>query len=170
MSVVVPILLLLLLFYAVLRRVDVFSAFVNGAAESLPLLAKILPSLAAMLMAITVFRDSGALDWLVQVCAPFFTRIGVDARLLPLILLRPLSGSAAMAVLSELFQQYGADSYLGCTASVLLGASETIFYTLALYFGSVGVKKTRFAVPVALLATLVSVVAGLLFSRLFFGG
>jgi Uncharacterized membrane protein len=88
---------------------------------------------------------------------------------LPLLLARPFSGSAAVAALTDLFAEYGPDSRVGMTASVLLGSSETIFYSLALYFGSVGVKKTRFAVPVALAAMLTSVVTGLLFSSLFFG-
>lgn len=166
---VVPIAILLLLFFAVLRRVRVFSAFLSGAEEALPLLKRLLPCLTAMLVAISVLRDSGALEWLTERLAPLFDRLGVDPRLLPLILLRPLSGSAAIAVLSDLFAQYGPDSTVGLAASVLLGASETILYTLALYFGSVGIRKTRFAVPLALIATLVSVVTGLWFSRLFFG-
>lgn len=168
MSYILPIGIALLLLYALFRRINVFSAFANGAAESLPLLVKILPHLATMLIAIRVFRDSGALDWLVQKLSPILSHIGVDARLVPLILLRPLSGSAALAVLSDLFQTEGPDSFVGYTASVLLGASETIFYTLALYFGSIGVKKTRFTLPVALIATLVSVVTGILFSHWFY--
>lgn len=168
MSYVLPICIAVLLLYALVKRVNVFQAFIDGASESLPLLLQILPSLAAMLVAIRVFRDSGCLDRLVSVCSPLLGRIGVDAELLPLILLRPLSGSAALAVLSDLFETHGPDSYLGYTASVLLGASETIFYTLALYFGSVGIRRTRFTLPVALIATLVSVITGLLFARLLY--
>ena len=169
MSVVVPVAVVLLLGYALLKRVRVFSAFTDGAAKAFPLLGRVIPCLAAMLAAITVLRDSGALDALIRFLSPVCGALGVDARLLPLILLRPLSGSAAIAVLSDLFTQYGPDSAIGLTASVLLGASETLLYTLALYFGAVGVRKTRFTVPLALLATLTSVVMGLLFSRLFFG-
>ena len=168
MSYVLPICITVLLLYALVRRVNVFQAFIDGAAESLPLLLQILPSLAAMLVAIRVFRDSGCLSFLVSVCSPMLNAVGVDAELPPLILLRPLSGSAALAVLSDLFSAHGPDSFLGYTASVLLGASETIFYTLALYYGSIGVRRTRFTVPVALLATLVSVVTGILFSRLLY--
>ncbi|MBR0426178.1 MAG: spore maturation protein [Clostridia bacterium] len=169
MSAIVPIGIVLLLLYAVLCRVRIFSAFLEGAERALLLLKKLIPCLAGMLVAITVFRDSGALDALTRILRPVTDALGVDARLLPLILMRPLSGSAAIAVLSDLFTEYGPDSVVGKTGSVLLGASETLLYSLALYFGSVGIRKTRFAVPLALFASIVSVVAGLVFSRLFFG-
>ncbi len=164
----VAILILLLLLYAAIRRVNVFDAFREGAAQAFPLLKTILPTLALFSAAMSLFRASGAADALASVLAPFFSFLGVDPSLVPLILVRPFSGSAAVAALSDVFTQYGPDSYTGLTASVLLGSSETIFYTVALYFGSVGIKKTRFTVPVALAAMLTSVVTGLLFSSLFF--
>lgn len=169
MSAVVPIGIVLLLCYAALCRVRIFSAFLSGAEQALPMLKRLLPCLAGMLAAIAVLRDSGILEWITAQLEPLLGSVGVDARLVPLLLVRPLSGSAAVAVLADLFTRYGADSTVGCTASVLLGASETLFYALALYFGSVGIRKTRFTVPLALIATLVSIAAGLLFSRLFFG-
>jgi spore maturation protein B len=163
------ILILLLLLYAAVRRVDVFSAFRDGAAQAIPLLLSILPTLALFSAAMTLFRESGAFDRLTSFLSPALDLLGVDPALVPLLAVRPFSGSAAIAALSDVFTQYGPDSRAGFTASVLLGSSETIFYTLALYFGSVGIKKTRFAVPVALAAMLTSVVTGLLFSSLFFG-
>ncbi len=165
---IVPVAILLVIVVSLFRRVGVFDAFVEGAADSLPLLAKILPSLAAMLVAVTVFRDSGALGFVIRLIAPVTTAIGVDAELLPLILLRPLSGSAAIAIANDLMTAHGADSFLGYTAAVLVGASETIFYTVALYFGAIGIKKTRWTLPTALLCTLVAAVTGVLFSRLFY--
>lgn len=163
------ILILILLLSAALKRVDVFGAFRKGASEALPLAAKLLPTLAVFLTALRLFRESGAESWLCDRLSPLLMRIGVDARLVPLLIVRPVSGSAAIGVLADLFSQYGPDSRIGLTASVLLGSSETVFYTLALYFGAVRVRKTRFAVPVALAALLVSIVTGLLFSSLFFG-
>ena len=165
----VAILILLLLLYAAIRRVNVFDAFREGASQAIPLLKNILPTLALFSAAMSLFRASGASAALERLLSPVFRSLGVDAPLVPLILVRPFSGGAAVAVLSDLFSQYGPDSRVGLTASVLLGSSETIFYTLALYFGSVGIKKTRFTVPVALAAMLTSVVTGLLFSSLFFG-
>ncbi len=166
----IAILILLLLLFAAFRRVNVFDAFREGAAQAIPLLRSILPTLALFSAALTLFRASGASAAFGRVLSPVFSALGVETPLVPLILVRPFSGSAAVAVLSDLFSQYGPDSRVGLTASVLLGSSETIFYTLALYFGSVGIKKTRFTVPVALAAMLTSAVTGLLFSSLFFGG
>ena len=165
----VAILILALLIYAAVRRVNVFEAFREGAAGALPLMKTVLPTLAVFSAAISLFRASGAADALNAVLSPVLSRLGVDAALVPLLLVRPFSGGAAVAALTDVFRTYGPDSFVGRAASVLLGSSETIFYTLALYFGSVGIKKTRFTVPVALAAMLTSVVFGLLFSHLFFG-
>ena len=146
--------------FALTRRVNVFSAFIKGAADALPLLRTLLPTLAAFTMALRLFRDSGAQAMLETLLSPVLSKIGVDVRLMPLLIVRPFSGSAANAALLDLFRQYGPDSTVGLTASVLLGSSETVFYT---------VKKTRFAVPAALAALCASVVSGLLFSSVFFG-
>ena len=163
------ILILLLLAFAALRRVDVFSALRQGAGDALKLIVTVLPTMAVFLAALRLFRDSGMEDRLIAWLSPVLSRIGVDARLVPLLLVRPVSGSAATGALSDLLTRYGPDSRIGLTASVLLGSSETILYTLSLYFGAVGIRKTRFAVPVALAAIGTSVVTGLLFSSIFFG-
>ena len=165
----IAILILLLLIYAAFRRVNVFEAFRKGAAQAIPLLKTVLPTLAVFSAAMTLFRASGASGALESFLSPALGALGVDAALVPLLLVRPFSGSAALAAVTDIFTQYGPDSRIGLTASVLLGSSETVFYTLALYFGSVGIKKTRFAVPAALLALLTAVVSGLFFSSLFFG-
>ena len=165
----VAVLILLLLLFAAFRRVNVFETFREGAAQALPLLKSILPTLAVFSAATALFRQSGAFDLLSSFLSPVTNTLGVDPALLPLLCVRPFSGSAALAALTDIFTQYGPDSRAGLTASVLLGSSETIFYTLALYFGSVGIKKTRFAVPAALAALLTSIVTGLLLSSLFFG-
>ena len=164
----IAILILLLLVYAAFRRVNIFDAFREGAAQAIPLVKAILPTLAVFSAAMALFRASGAFDLLSSFLSPAFRKLGVDPALVPLLLVRPFSGSAALGALTDVFKEYGPDSQAGLTASVLLGSSETIFYTLALYFGSVGIRKTRFAVPAALLALLTSVVTGLLFSSLFF--
>lgn len=163
------ILILVLLLFAAIRGVDVFGAFRQGAADALPLLKTLLPTMAVFFAAMRLFSESGAQDALVSLLSPVLSRIGIDARLVPLILVRPVSGSAATGALSDLFLRYGPDSQLGKTASVLHGSSETVFYTLALYFGAAGVRKTRWAVPVALVSLAVSVVTGLLLSSVFFG-
>ncbi|MCL2696093.1 MAG: spore maturation protein [Clostridiales bacterium] len=163
-----PLLILAVIGLAAVLRVDVFSTFVEGAGNALPLLKKLIPVMASIMLAIAVFRDSGALGFLTNFLAPAVEPLGLDARLLPLLLVRPFSGSAAIAAATEIFSQYGPDSQVGFTAGILVGASETIFYTIALYFGAVGVKKTRFAIPVALAAMLAAVVSGVIFSNLFY--
>lgn len=167
-AAILPLLFVALVAYALCKRVDVYEAFVEGAAEGLPVLLKILPYLAGMLIAIRTLRDSGLIDRLVSLLSPVSSRIGLDAALLPLLLLRPFSGSAAMASLADIFNQYGADSMIGYTASVLMGSSETIFYEVALYFGAVGVKKTRFAIPVSLAAMAAGVIASVIVCSVFF--
>ena len=169
-GIAVPLSLLLLLLWAVYKKTDVFSAFLQGAAGALPLLASIVPCMAAMMVAISVLRDSGVLSFIIGLLSPLCGSLGLDSRLLPLLLLRPFSGSAASAVAADIYRTYGADSLVGHLAGVLMGASETLFYTLALYFGSVGIRKSRYAIPAALLCTLVAAVAGIFFGTLFYPG
>lgn len=161
-SVLMPLLLGGIVLYGLVRGVDVYEAFAEGAAEALPVLLKILPYLAGMLIALGVLRQSGIIDWLTPQIAPLCAAMGMEEELVPLLLLRPFSGSAAMAEVNGLFAAHGPDSPVGMRASVLMGSSETIFYEVALYFGAVRAKKTRFAVPVALAAMAVSVVMTLL--------
>ena len=163
---IIPVLAAAVLIYGLVRGVDVYEAFAEGAAEGLPVLVKILPYLAAMLVAVRLLTEGGVIERLTALLAPACAAIRLDARLVPLLLLRPFSGSAAMAILTELFARHGPDSPVGLTASVLMGSSETIFYEVALYFGVVGVQKTRFAVPVALLAALAGAVASIAFTGL----
>jgi len=132
-------------------------------------LVRILPYLAAMLTAVRALRDSGLLTLLSEALGPLTQRAGLPGALLPMILLRPFSGSGAMALVTEVFVQYGPDSPEGFAASVLMGSSETIFYEVALYFGAVGVKKTRGAVPVALAAGTVGLLVTMLLTRARFG-
>ncbi|MEG1524434.1 MAG: spore maturation protein [Clostridia bacterium] len=162
----IPLLAVAVLIVGLIRRVDVYEAFAEGAAEGLPVLLKILPYLATMLIAVRMLRESGLMDDLVRLLTPACDWLDVDAALLPLIVIRPFSGSGSMALLKELLAQYGPDSRIGLTASVLMGSSETIFYEVALYFGVIGMKRTRFAIPVALVAGAVSVVASILLARL----
>ncbi len=168
MSYIMPGLIALLLVTAAVKKVDIYEAFVTGAAESLPLLLKILPCMAAMMVGLKALRASGALDWFIALVAPALELVGFPAELAPLFLLRPFSGSAAMSLLKDVFDVYGPDGYLGVAASLMLGSTETIFYTIALYFGSIGVKKTRVSVPVALLSGGVGAAAALVLAWLMF--
>ncbi len=168
MNWLMPALIAVLLLFALIRRIDVYDAFVQGAREGLPLLARILPCIAAMLIALRVLRASGALDAFIGFISPALETVGMPPELAPMMVLRPFSGNAAMSLLKDVFDSYGADSFLGIAASIMLGSTETIFYTVALYFGSVGVKKTRATIPVALICSLLGAALALLFTRAMF--
>lgn len=165
MSYIMPAMILLLLGYALYKRVNVYEAFTRGAQEALPLLVQVLPFMAAMMIAMNLFRSSGALAAFIRWIEPLLSKLGIPAELVPLLVLRPFSGSAAIALLQDVFTNHGVDSFAGLAASLMLGSTETIFYTVALYFGSVGVRKTRVTIAVALLSGVVGAVAAFLFAQ-----
>ena len=158
----IPLLIAALIVYALIKKVNIYKAFAEGAAEAVPNLLHVLPYLAAMLTALEVFRGSGALAFTVRALAPAASRVGLPSELIPLIVLRPFSGSASLALLKDTLTQYGPDGFIGRAASVLVGSTETVFYTVALYFGAVGVTKTRQAVPAALIGGAVGALVGIL--------
>lgn len=168
-AAVLPLIAAVVVVYALIKRVNVYDAFVEGAKEGLPVLLRVLPYMAAMLIAIELLHASGLMTGLTRALDAPLSSIGMPSELLPMALLRPFSGSAAMAIVSDVFEKHGTDSVLGMTAATMMGSSETIFYTLALYFGSVGIQKTRFTLPVALLASLASVIASVWICSLLFG-
>ena len=167
-TMLVPLILCFVALYAAGRRVDVWSALVQGAGSGLETLVRIVPALVGLLTAVYMLRTSGALELLAQALAPVMDRLGLPSELLPLMLVRPVSGSAALGVGAELIASYGPDSELGRTAAVMLGSTETTFYTVAVYFGAVGIVRTRYAVPAALCADLTGFVASAWAVRLLF--
>ena len=156
--------------YGAFHRVDVYSSLVQGAGEGLSTLVRIVPSLVGLMTAVYMLRASGALELAALALAPLLERVGLDPELLPLMLVRPISGSAALGVGAELISTYGPDSQLGRTAAVMLGSTETTFYTIAVYFGAVGITRTRYAVPAALCADLTGFLAASWAVGLLFGG
>lgn len=138
--------------YAVYKRVDVFSALTEGAAEGLQTLARIFPALVALLSAVYMLRASGVLDAVTGLLSPFLGFLGIPPETAALMLLRPISGSGALAIGSELIESCGADSLVGRTAAVMLGSTETTFYVIAVYFGAAGIRRSRHAIPSALAA------------------
>lgn len=167
-ALIIPALLSGTAIYAMSKKVDVYSALTAGIGEGLSMTVKILPSLIGLLTAVYMFRASGAMEFLVGLLSPLLQRLGIPPETTPLLLIRPISGSGALAVGSELMQQYGPDSYIGRTAAVMLGCTETTFYTIAVYFGSAGIHRTRYAVPAALTADLIGFLSAAWCVRLFF--
>lgn len=150
--------------YGFVKKVDLYNAFVDGAKDGLSAALQMLPYLAAMLIGIHVLRDSGLLVRAYTFLAPCMNAIGLTEGVAPLLLIRPFSGSAALAVLTDIMHQYGADSRTGLLASTMMGSGETVFYTCALYLAAAKVKKSRYIIPVALISWLAGCwVAGLFF-------
>jgi len=166
---IVPLIISGVALYGAAHRVDVYAALVQGAGEGLETLVRIVPALIGLMTAVYMLRASGALDLAAAALSPAMELLGLSPELLPLMLVRPISGSAALGVGAELITAYGPDSYLGRTAAVMLGSTETTFYTIAVYFGAVGITKTRYAVPAALCADLTGFVAAAWAVRLCFG-
>ena len=169
MSWVLPVLLLGAAAWGLRKRVDVYDALVCGGREGLTVAAGLVPPLAALLTAVYMFRASGAMDLLTSLCAPLLERLGIPPETAPLMLIRPVSGSGALAVASDLMAAHGPDSYIGRVAAVMMGSTETTFYTIAVYFGAAGIVRTRHTVPAALAADLTGFLAAALTVRLFFG-
>ena len=168
-SLVIPVLLAAVAVYGLGKKVDVYSALTHGAEEGLPVLLRIVPALVGLLTAVSMFRASGAMDVLSSLCAPVLELLGIPPETVPLMLIRPVSGSGALAVAGDLLTTHGPDSYVGRVAAVMLGSTETTFYTIAVYFGAAGISKSRHTVPAALTADLTGFIAAAFTVRLFFG-
>ena len=153
-----------------LRGRPLYGPLTEGFREGLRTVYRIFPPVAATLTAVYMFRASGGLELLTGLLSPLLTRLGVPAEAAPLLLLRPLSGSAALAFASELLGRWGPDSLPGRYAAVMLGSTETTFYTVSVYFAAAGVRRTRHAIPAALVSDLTGALCAGIFVRLFFGG
>ena len=149
---IVPILLLISSLLALRKRENAYDALLDGAAEGLKLLVTLVPTLILLLTSITMLRASGAVEWISKVLSPLFSFFGIPPETAMLVLIRPFSGSAALAIGAELMTQYGADSLIGRTAAIMLGSTETTFYAISVYFGAAGIQKTRYTIPAALIA------------------
>ena len=164
----VPGLILLASLLALYKKESTYDLLLDGAAEGLRLLSTILPALVLLLTAVHMLRASGAMEQISTFLAPAFRFLGIPPETAMLVLIRPVSGSAALAVGMELMQRYGVDSRIGRTAAVMLGSTETTFYTISVYFGAAGISKTRYAVPASLLADFVGFAMASLTVRLLF--
>ena len=168
MSYLVPILLLVTAALALRKQEDVYDVLLQGGAEGLRILISITPTLVMLMTAVTMLRQSGALELLGRWLSPLLSGIGIPPETALLMLIRPVSGSAALAVGSQLMAEYGVDSRIGLTTAVMLGSTETTFYTISVYFGAAGIKKTRYTIPAALIADFTGFLMASWSVRLFF--
>jgi len=167
-ALAIPLILVAVAVYGLWRRVNVYEALLAGIGEGFSVLLRIAPAMIALLSAVAMLRESGALDMLAEALAPLLNTVGIPAETTALMLVRPLSGSGALGICSELIAAHGPDSLVGRTAAVMLGSTETTFYTIAVYFGAAGVSRTRYAIPAALCADLSGFLAAAFAVRLFF--
>jgi spore maturation protein B len=168
-AVAIPALMLFFLVYGAMRRVKVYEVAVEGAKEGFQIAVRIIPYLVLMLVSIAVFRASGAMDVLIAAVRPLTDLLGIPADALPMAVMRPLSGSGSLGVMTEIMKSHGSDSVLGMLVSTMYGSTETTFYVIAVYFGSVGIRNTRHALPTGLLADFISFLAAVFFVQLLFG-
>jgi spore maturation protein B len=166
--VAIPLVLLVFLGWGLFKKVKVYEVFIEGAKDGFNVAIRIIPYLVAMLAAIGIFRASGALELLISVLSPITNLIGMPPETLPMALMRPLSGSGSLGIMTELMNVHGPDSLIGIMASTMYGSSETTFYVLAVYFGAVGVKNTRHAVPTGLIADFAGMLAAVWIVNLLF--
>jgi len=164
---IVPCLLLTAALLALRRKENAYDILLSGTADGLKMLVTIMPALILLLTAVSMLRASGAVEVISSVLAPLFSFFGIPPETAMLVLVRPISGSAALAVGAELMQEYGTESLIGRTAAVMLGSTETTFYVISVYFGAAGIQKTRYAIPAALLADLTGFFVASLTARLF---
>lgn len=165
---IVPLLLLGVSALALRKKENTYDLMLSGAADGLKLLISLVPTLILLLTAVTMLRASGAVELLSQFLTPVFHIFGIPPETAILVLIRPISGSAALAVGADLMAHYGVDSLVGRTAAVMLGSTETTFYTISVYFGAAGIKKTRYTIPAALIADLTGFLVASITSRFLF--
>ena len=169
MEYVMPAFAALIVIFGLIRRIPVFDSFIEGAREGFLTLYKIAPTILGLTFAVSLLRASGAVDVICGAASPIAEAIGFPPEVVPMAMLRPVSGSGATALLVSVFEDFGPDSFPGRVASVLAGSSETTFYATAMYFGCVGVKKIRHTLVAAIAADLTAMVMSALLVRLFFG-
>lgn len=166
---IVPLLLMISSLLVLRKKENSYDLLLQGAADGLRLLYTIVPALIMLLTAVSMLRSSGAVELISSFLSPLFSFFGIPPETAILVMIRPLSGSAALAVGADLMAQYGPDSQIGRTVAVMLGSTETTFYTISVYFGAAGIKKTRYTVPAALFADFVGFFMASLTTRLFWG-
>ncbi|MGF7058415.1 spore maturation protein [Brassicibacter mesophilus] len=166
---IIPAIMSIILIHGYIKGISMYDCFVEGAKEGFKTAIKLMPYLIAIFIAIGIFKRSGAMEILVRVFNPLGKVLGIPKEVMPLVIMRPISGSGSLGVVKDIVTTYGPDSFIGRVASTMMGSAETIFYTMAVYFGAVGIKDTRHTLKAALLSHLAAVVASVFICGLVFG-
>lgn len=165
---IIPIIIVSIVLYGMFKGVKVYECFIEGAKEGVSVCVKIFPYLLAMMLAVSVFRESLALNYFIKLIKPVVGIFGIPSEIVPLILIKPLSGSGAIGVFTDTLKTYGADSYIGRLSSIIMGSTETIFYTITVYYGAVGIKKIRHTLWAAVMADISAIIIAVTITRIFF--
>ena len=166
---VLPFVITAIIIFGLVKGVKIFDCFLEGAKDGLRTVKSILPSIIGLVVAVGMLKASGGLDIIVKILSPLSGFTGIPEEIMPLAVLNPVSGGGALSMYELILKEHGPDSYLGRVASVMMGATETTFYAIAVYYGSVGIRKSRYTVPAGLVADFTSFVASAWTVRLFFG-
>ena len=161
-SLAMPIIILIIVVYGVVEKIKIFDVFLEGAKDGIEIVISIFPTLIGLFVAIGALRSSGILDFIISIVSPILNKISFPTEIMPLALIRPISGSSAIAVATDIMKNYGVDSKFGLMAAVIMGSTETTFYTIAVYTASVGIKKTRFVLVASLIADFVGIFVSVL--------
>ncbi len=168
-KMIIPLFVLFVIFYGFRRKVTIYDTFLEGAKEGLITVFHIFPSILAMVFAINIFLNSHLLETIFSLASPILQKISLPLEILPMAFVRPISGTASLAIMNEIFTNFGPDSFVGRLASTIQGCTDTTIYVLALYFGSVKINKTRYALSTGLFADFVGIIASFILVRLIFG-
>lgn len=166
---IIPCFILIVLTVATYKRLPTYELFVDGGKEGVKMAFSLLPFLVGMIVSIAILRSSGALEAFIELISPVLVFVGIPPEILPLALVRPISGTAALGMTTELIDIYGPDSFIGRLASTMQGSTDTTLYILTIYFGAVGIKRMRYALKVGLLADLIGIIASILIVTIIFG-
>ena len=167
-KIILPIFIIVIIFYGVKKKINVYDTFLEGAKEGLMTAFSIFPAIIAMIFAINIFLDSNVLGFVMKLLSPLLGNINMPLEIIPMALLRPVSGTASLAIMNDIFKSFGPDSFIGRLASVLQGCTDTTIYVIALYFGTVKITKIRHALWGGLFADLVGIIAAVILTNLFF--
>lgn len=165
-NLIIPLIVLAIIVYGVKKKVNIYDVFVEGAKECIELSINLFPSMLAMIFGVNIFLKSGVIDTIFSKVLEFFPFIKLPYQIVPMMIMRPISGSSALAILTNIFETYGPDSFLGILGSILQGSTDTTFYILTIYFGTVGVKKIKYALTAGLITDIVCIVISIIIVNL----
>ncbi|MCI8777991.1 MAG: spore maturation protein [Bacilli bacterium] len=165
-NAIIPIIILIIIIYGVKKKVNIYDVFIEGAKESIELAINLFPSMLAMILGVNIFLKSGIIDAFFDKLSSIFMFLRIPYQILPMMIMRPISGSSALAILTNIFQVHGPDSFFGVLGSILQGSTDTTFYILTIYFGTIGVKKIKYALTAGVIADIICIIISIIIVNL----